>query len=303
MSVVFRESLDPPLIRNVDVGLLSSADRASLRLLYRAGVASADQLATLVYPSRRSAYRHLRRLWQLGLVERAPLAPVRGGIPVAYRLTRRGSKRLGYVDTRTGGVGRVRHSLDIVDAVCALVRSAPGSVQLWRTESMVDEVMPETLNPDSVVVVQLGDRSAAICLEVDEATEHAPVLRPRLDAYAAALGSWRGWHLLWTVPSRERLVWLRQVAGWDRRPDLAGRCWIVVLDELRVDGYETPTFPMGWSGRSRPLREIVSDRAQRRCPTPVGAAAWVRLLASGGVEDGDAALDLEDDESSQETEE
>ena len=125
MSVVFRESSERALLSSLDVGLLSVRDRACLRLLYRAGVATADQLATLIFPSRRTALRRLRRLWQLGLLERAPLAPERGGIPVVYRLTRRGSKRLGYVDTRTGGVSRVRHTLDIVDAVRALVRSVP----------------------------------------------------------------------------------------------------------------------------------------------------------------------------------
>src|SRR6266542_1522191 len=125
MSVVFRESTERALLSSLDVGLLSVRDRACLRLLYRTGVATADQLATLIFPSRRTALRRLRRLWQLGLLERAPLAPERGGIPVAYRITRRGSKRLGYHDTRTGEVSRVRHTLHIVDAVRALVRSAP----------------------------------------------------------------------------------------------------------------------------------------------------------------------------------
>src|SRR6266545_3593210 len=140
MSVVFRESTERALLSSLDVGLLSVRDRACLRLLYRAGVATAGQLSVLIYSSRRTALRRLRRLWQLGLLERAPLAPERGGIPVAYRITRRGSKRLGYVDTRTGGVSRVRHTLDIVDAICALVRSSPGAIQLWLTESMTDSV-------------------------------------------------------------------------------------------------------------------------------------------------------------------
>lgn len=95
MSVVFRESADRAPMSNLDVGLLSVRDRACLRLLYRAGVATAEQLTTLILPSRRTALRRLRRLWQLGLLERAPLAPDHGGIPVVYRLSRRGSKRLG----------------------------------------------------------------------------------------------------------------------------------------------------------------------------------------------------------------
>ena len=199
MSVVFRESSERALLSSLDVGLLSVRDRACLRLLYRAGVATADQLATLIFPSRRTALRRLRRLWQLGLLERAPLAPERGGIPVVYRLSRRGSKRLGYIDTRTGGVNRVRHTLDIVDAVCALVRSAPGSVQLWLTEPMTDGVLPAEVRPDSVVVVQLAGGSGVLCLEIDEATEHSPTIRSRLGAYERALAGRHGWHLLWVV--------------------------------------------------------------------------------------------------------
>ena len=188
MSIVFRESADRALLSSLDVGLLSVRDRACLRLLYRAGVATADQLATLIFPSRRTALRRLRRLWQLGLLERAPIAPDHGGIPVVYRLSRRGSKRLGYVDTRTGGVSRVRHTLDIVDTVCSLVRSAPGSVQLWLTEPMTGGVLPPEVRPDSIVVVQLAAGSAVLCLEIDEATEHSPTIRARLGGLRARPG-------------------------------------------------------------------------------------------------------------------
>jgi hypothetical protein len=187
MSIVFRESADRALLSSLDVGLLSIRDRACLRLLYRAGVSTSDQLTTLIFPSRRTALRRLRRLWQLGLLERAPIAPDHGGIPVVYRLSRRGSTRLGYVDTRTGGVSRVRHTLDIVDTVCSLVRSAPGSVQLWLTEPMTGGILPPEVRPDSIVVVQLDGRSAVLCLEIDEATEHAPTIRARLGAYERAL--------------------------------------------------------------------------------------------------------------------
>jgi hypothetical protein len=290
MSVVFRESADRPLPSSLDVGLLSVRDRACLRLLYRAGVATADQLATLVFPSRRTALRRLRRLWQLGLLERAPLAPERGGIPVAYRISRRGSKRLGYHDTRTGGVSRVRHALDIVDAVCALVRSAPDAVQLWLTEPMIDTELPSDVRPDSVVVVQLGSLSAVLCLEVDEATEHSPTIRARLAAYERALAGRTGWHVLWVVPTEERLGWFRRIGRWDQRPGLEGCSWGVVLDDLRSLGLRAPTQPIAWSGGAIPLGAVVADTTVRACPTPVGSPAWVRLLGSGGAEDTDEAL-------------
>jgi hypothetical protein len=290
MSVVFRQSAERPLSSSLDVGLLSVRDRACLRLLYRAGVATADQLATLVFPSRRTALRRLRRLWQLGLLERAPLAPERGGIPVAYRISRRGSKRLGYHDTRTGGVGRVRHALDIVDTVCALVRSAPDAVQLWLTEPMIDSELPPDVRPDSVVVLQLGGLSAVLAVEVDEATEHSPTIRTRLAAYERALAGRTGWHVLWVVPAEERLGWFRRVGRWDERPGLEGASWGVVLDDLRTVGLRAPAQPIGWSGRVGPLDAVVAYPTVRTCLTPVGSAAWVRLLGSGGAEDSDEAL-------------
>jgi hypothetical protein len=290
MSVVFRESTERALLSSLDVGLLSIRDRACLRLLYRAGVATADQLATLIFPSHRTALRRLRRLWQLGLLERAPLAPERGGIPVAYRISRRGSKRLGYVDTRTGGVGRVRHTLDIVDTVCALVQLAPGAVQVWLTEPMVDTDLPPDVRPDSVVVVQLGSLSAVLCLDVDEATEHSPMIRARLGAYERALAGRTGWHVLWVVPTEERLGWFRRIGRWDVRAGLEGCSWSVVLDDLRALGLRAPARPIGWGGGAVPLEVVVADPTPRTCPTPVGSPAWVRLLGSGGAEDTDETL-------------
>jgi len=290
MSVVFRESSERALLSSLDIGLLSVRDRACLRLLYRAGVATADQLATFIFPSRRTALRRLRRLWQLGLLERAPLAPDRGGIPVAYRLSRRGSKRLGYVDTRTGGVSRVRHTLDIVDTVSALVRSAPGSVQLWLTEPMTDGVLLPDVRPDSIVVVQLDGRSAVMCLEIDEATEHSPTIRTRVAAYERVLAGRDGWHLLWVVPTEERLGWLRRVACWDQRPGLAGHSWGIVLDDLRTAGFAAPTRAVGWSGEAVALAAVVSDPRPRRCSSLVGSPAWIRVLGAGGAEETDEAL-------------
>jgi hypothetical protein len=290
MSVVFRESSERALLSSVDVGLLPVRDRACLRLLYRAGAATADQVATLIYPSRRTALRRLRRLWQLGLLERAPLAPDRGGIPVAYRISRRGSKRLGYFDTRTGGVGHVRHTLDIVDAVCALVRSDQECVQLWLTEPMIDGVIASEVRPDSVVVIQLDGRSAVACLEIDEATEHSPTIRARLGAYERALSGRTGWNLIWVVPTEERLAWLRRIARWDRRPGLTGCSWGLVLDDLRGVGLAVGSYPVGWNGNALPLSAIVADPRTRRCPTPVGSPGWIHLIGSGGAEETDEAL-------------
>jgi hypothetical protein len=290
MSLHSRSSYARALTSTPPVGLQPLRDRAGQRLHDRAGVATAAQLCVLIYASRRTALRRLRRLWQLGLLERAPLAPERGGIPVAYRMTRRGSKRLGYVDTRTGGVGRVRHSLDIVDAVCALVRSAPGAVQLWLTEPMSDGILADSVRPDSIVVVSLDGGSGVLCLEIDEATEHAPTIRKRLAAYERALAARDGWHLLWVVPTEERLAWLRRVARWDDHAGLDGCSWGLVLDDLRADGFGAATSSVGWAGGAVRLADLVADPRPRRTPTPVGSPAWIRLLGTGGAEETEEAL-------------
>jgi hypothetical protein len=253
-------------------------------------VATACQLATLIYPSRRTAFRHLRRLWQLGLLERAPLPPLRGGVPIAYRLSRRGMLRLGYRDQRLGGVAHLRHSLDIVASVCALVGSRnnpddPEPVQVWLPDSIAAEALADVVRPDSVVALQTADGSGVVCLEVDEATEHAPTIRAKLAAYDRALRARPGWHLLFVAPTEERLAWLRRVAGPDERSGLAGQSWGALLTGLEGSGLAAGASPVGWRGHVRPLRGVLTDPRHRRCPTPVGSDAWVRLLGSGGGED------------------
>jgi len=277
MSALFRPSPERARIGRLDLGLLDIRDRACLRLLRRIEVATPDQLAALIYPSRRTAFRHLRRLWQLGLLERAPLPPIRGGIPVAYRLTRRGMIRLGYTDRRTGGLTHLRHALDTVTVACALV---PGA-QLWLPESTTADARIEPARPDSVVVLQADGRSGVLCLEIDEATEHAPQIKAKLAIYERVLVDRIGWHLVFVVPTAARLSWLRRVA----RSDRAGRAWAVVLADLESDSVDAPVVHLGRSGQPRPLRSVLDDPRPRHSATPVGSDAWVELLGSGGGEE------------------
>lgn len=174
MSALFRPSSERTRLRRLDLGLLDVRDRACLRMLNRVEVATPGQLAALIYPSRRTSFRHLRRLWHLGLVERAPILPIRGGIPIAYRLSRRGMLRLGYADRRLGGIGRLRHQLDVVASVCALVSVEPNPVQAWLPESIAADAGAGAVRPDSIVALQSDPGSSVLCLEIDEATEHAP---------------------------------------------------------------------------------------------------------------------------------
>ncbi len=291
-SGLFRPGPHRASIGRLDLGLLDIRDRACLRLLRRVEVATPDQLAVLVYPSRRTAFRHLRRLWLLGLLERAPLPPHRGGVPIVYRLTRRGMNRLGYADRRTGGLAHLRHALDTVAAVCTLARPvdcASGPVmpvQLWLPESTAADADIDPARPDAIVVLQLDGGSAVLCLETDEATEHAPQIRAKLAAWERALAGRDGWHVLFVVPTTARLSWLRRVA----RPYLADHGWAVVLADLESDGIEGPVAPLARSGPVRRLRSLVSDPRLRVGSTPIGSDAWVELLGSGGGEELDEVL-------------
>lgn len=295
MSSTPRSRLPRPRRRALDIGLLGLVDRAALRLLYRAMIAIPDQLSTLVYSSRRTAYRHLARLASLDLVETVPLQSRRGGVPVAYRLTRKAMRRLGYDDERIGGFAHIRHALDGVEAVCALVRAArteqvPTSVELWLPESTAGDAGLLPARPDGVVVLQRGDRSAVVCLEIDESTEHWPQIRSKLDDWATVMAVRPELVLLFVVPTEGRLAWLRRNAGPGRRPALEGRSFAVVAGDLDSAGFEAPVAPVSWRCERAPLAALIAEPRSRRSGTPVGSPAWVELLGYGGGENVDRVL-------------
>lgn len=289
MSSLFHSPPERARLARLDIGLLTTADRACLRLLYRCEVATGTQLATLVYTSRRTAMHHLRRLWQLGLVERTLLPPVNGGMPVAYRLTRRGMQRLGYSTRRHGGISQIRHSLDTVEVACTLARIDPPVLQAWMTPMTTGDLL-DAIQPDAVLVLQTDAGSGVVAVEVDEATEHAPQITAKLDAYARVLPPRSGWHLLFVVPNEDRLDWLRRVARWEDRPRLGGRTWGTTLPALQGQALDAPIASIGSGGAPVPLRRILTDTQRRSCPAPVGSAAWVQMLGSGGAEDLDEVL-------------
>jgi hypothetical protein len=133
---------------------------------------------------------------------------------------------------------------------------------------------------------KVGERSGVLCLETDEATEHAPQIEAKLAIYERVLADRTGWHIVFVVPTPSRLTWLRRVA----RPDLTGRGWAVVLADLESDGLDAPVVPLGRSGQPRPLCELITDPRPRRSSTPVASYAWIELLGSGGGEDLDEVL-------------
>ena len=154
MIGAFTAAPAPPRRVIVDPGFLSYRDRAALRILYRADVATTSQLTTLVYTRRQTAQERLSALYRAGYLERAILPPsTRGGAPYAFRVSPRGRRRLGYLPlTRSRAGSQLRHSLNGVETVCALVNASRGDgsseplVQAWLTEDMAHDLLPEDLS-------------------------------------------------------------------------------------------------------------------------------------------------------------
>jgi hypothetical protein len=269
----------------VDVSLLSLTDRACLRLLEYSRVCTARQLATLIYPSTRTALRRTRKLALANLVTREALPPDRGGIPLAYRLSSSGRRRLHLNAYRSPGLITTRHSLDGVEFVASLVRHDPGLVQLWWPEWLIPGY-DWGVKPDHLVIIDTGEASALILVEVDESTERPPVIRDRLRAYAKLFEDHRvGWYLLWVANSRERLARLRQIAGSMKDAMLSGRCWGVAIDDVSDRGADAEIHAIGAKEASRPLRSIATDPKTRRSDYEVGSPAWITLIANGAIQE------------------
>ncbi len=281
----------------VDPGFLPYRDRAALRILYRADVATTAQLVTLAYTRRQTAQERLSSLYRAGYLERAILPPTtRGGAPFAFRVSPRGRRRLGYDPlTRSRAGTQLRHSLNAVETVCALVRaSGDGAteplLQAWLSEVMAHDLLPR-IYPDAVVVLQAATGSAVLCLEIDQNTERGPVIRDKLTRYETALRPKTGWHLLFVVGSAGRAS---AIAGTARHKDgyagLAGRAWALVMPELQTRGLDCGVVALNPGIARTTLGALLVDPTPRRCPTPVGSAAWLQVLGLGGHEDFDEVL-------------
>jgi hypothetical protein len=272
-----------------DPGHLRARDRAVLRILNRAEAATAAQLAVLAYHNRRLAQARLRQLWQMGYLERTTLPPAgpRGGAPLAYRLSSACLHRLGYARRPWRGPGYLAHTLDAVEAVCALIAASDPEieplVQLWLPESIVADALPTGPVPDAVVVLAGPAGSGVVCLEIDESTQHVAPIRAKLRAYRRAIGGRPGWHALFVVPSSTRRGWLRRVA---RGCDLGGLSLVVVTaDALHRDGAAAELASTVGPARTVTLTDLLSDARPRRSATPVATPAWLELLGSGGGEE------------------
>jgi Replication-relaxation len=287
MAFVFRTAT-PADTR--DIRLLHYRDRAVLRILDRAEAATSRQLAILVYGNRRTAQERLAALYEGGLLERTTLPPPkRGGAELAYRLSRPARYRLGDHSRRARGSNRLGHTLDIVETVCALVtangdprHSSP--VLAWLAEPTAARALGTPPFPDSVVVLQDGDRSGVLCLEIDEATQRRVVIEAKLNGYRRLFDAYPDWWLLFVVPSRNRARWLRTVAGGVDRT-VAARAWVTSLVALRTRHLDGPAMSMAADAQVTPLRALMDESLTRPAGAPVGSEAWLRLLGEGGIED------------------
>ncbi len=292
MIGTFRSAPRPDRRMVHDVGFLGSRDRAALRILNRADVATTSQLVTLVYHRRQTAQEHLSALYRAGWIERAVLPPAtRGGAPLAFRLSPRTRRRLGYGPlTRSRAGTQLRHSLNIVETVAALTRLAVElpdrhPVQAWLTESIAADARLPHVYPDSVVALQLGGGSGVLCLEIDQSTEHAPEIRDKLARYEPALRARAGWHVLFVVETATRAAFLARVTRAPAYAGLAGRAWAIVLADLTAEGVAARAVSLTPGRGPGTLTSILDDPRPRRCETPVGSDDWLELLASGGGED------------------
>jgi hypothetical protein len=283
MTHSFRAAV--PALR-LDPGQLPIRDRAVLRILNRARLANAEQLGVLVYRNHHYAQIRLRRLWDLGYLERSGLPPPSGigGSPYVYRLASAAVARLGYAPRPWRGPGYIAHTLDAVEAVCALVRSTDPetrpTVLRWLPESIAVDVLPAGPAADAVVVIAADDGPATVCLEIDEGNQHLAPISDKVRAYGHVLNERPGWHVLFVVPTADRAAWLRRSAHGVRN----GSAWVTTLDELRGRGLEARLAPVPGPPRAlMVLSGLVAGPSPVAGPA-VGSQRWLELLGSGGAE-------------------
>mgnify|MGYP000047015375 CR=1 FL=1 len=276
-----------------DLRLLPARDRAIIRIVNRNKAATTLHVSAITRCHPRKAQQRMRTLWREGYLERTNLPPPsRGGSPHAYRLTRAGRRRLGYLDYRTAGTQDLQHRLDALTSVCALAREYeydPYPAQAWLTESMAHQELGGPTHPDAILTIQVRGRSAVLCLEIDEETQHGPVIGNKLRAYRSALADLDGWHLLFVVPTPIRRDWLRRQAAREAILANWSTGWITELGLLEASGLGALAWPLG-GGAPTAIADLVSDSVDRSCPTPVGSSEWLHVLASGGGEDFSRAL-------------
>ena len=245
--------------------------------------------AELAYPDLRRAQERLLRLYRAGFLERTTL-PRRtaGRADLAYRLSQLGHQRLG-TRRAPSPASYLRHTIDTVDAVCALNRTSDREhppVQLWLTDTMTRTSSAGSSDPTASPSSRQRPGPRYLRSRSTKAPStgepSAPSLRP-IDARwrSARTGICWSWFRGRSAPTG----W----CGWPRRS-------ISALDHgssrMPISRATRWTACSGLSIRDcRPDRYgRCSNRLGGCCPPPVGSRAWLELLAAGGGETEDGAL-------------
>jgi hypothetical protein len=139
--------------------------------------------------------------------------------------------------------------------------------------------------PDALLALQLDSGGVVLALEIDEGTEHAPVIRAKLARYAKALNGRDGWHVMFVVGERPRAGWIRRLTrAGDELGHAAGQAWVTSIDELREHGTHARIAPLTGSS-SRRLADLACHARRPHGSSPVASEAWLRVMGSGAGED------------------
>jgi len=247
-----------------------------LRYLGTLGFASTGQLADLLSVSAVAARRHLRKLFDAGLVRVVPCARhalagpsagfdpslLYGSAPNVYVLDRAGERLLQQLDGRPPGRPPdfgpasspfLGHELAVRDLYVWLERAArerPGHrLEAWRHGraawiGLGPGVSPATLRPDAWFAYRLGGRALVGLAEVDRGTEGALRWKEKVAAFRELFAGGRlraatGYcqaRVLVTVPDGKRRSRLCRLVSGEAGPDLAGRFWFACHGDATRSG-------------------------------------------------------------------
>ena len=193
--------------------ILTDRDREVIQAVNDFRAMRHDQIESLLFPSKVTAQRRLRKLWEHGFLQRDWL-PTVGGIqtsPTIYKLDRQGAELLkaehGYHpdDIRLSTVSDtgylfLSHLLGLSEVRLAIVQSCKEhdfELVRWDDEKTLkadyDRVRvgreSVAVLPDAYVIIQVPKGKLHFFLEYDRGTERLKVFRRKIAAYLAYLRS------------------------------------------------------------------------------------------------------------------
>jgi Replication-relaxation len=219
-------------LSNNDLSLLEKIEKFHFSTTKQLQRLHFNQLHPTPFGGSRATTRALRRLNDLGLIERLDrrVGGVRAGSSsFIVTLSAAGSRLLGRSSRRRSfepSLAHLAHVLDVTELVVRVheaqdderqVRSVETEPDCWRTFS-ADHGGRGLLKPDLRLVLTTGSNDLHWFVEIDRGTEHRPALVRKVSTYLAA---WREGgeqkrigvfpRVLWVVPDESRAINLRQM--------------------------------------------------------------------------------------------